>query len=205
MSRTSGRESFAIATGDLSIASREAAWVESIRAGDPAAFEALFHAYHAPLCAFAYRYLGARDLAEEIVQEIFLFVWERREVLEVRTSVKSYLFTAVRNAALSYLRHEHVVRRREAEIVELFDGPNAGADEEAAAAETLAAVQRAVGRLPERCRLVFTLQREQGLTYAEVAEVLGISPKTVETQMGRALRSLRTALAGFRSSSRLDS
>ena len=198
MSRTSRRESIAIATGDLSIPSREAAWVECIRAGDPAAFEALFHAYHAPLCAFAYRYLEARDLAEEIVQEIFLFVWERRETWEVRTSVKSYLFTAVRNAALSYLRHERVVRRREAETVERFDGPSAGADAEAAAAETLAAVQQAVSRLPERCRLVFTLHREQGLTYSEVAEVLGISPKTVETQMGRALRSLRKALAGFR-------
>jgi RNA polymerase sigma-70 factor (ECF subfamily) len=176
----------------------EAAWVERIRTGDPAAFEALFHAYHAPLCAFAYRYLDARDLAEEVVQEIFLFVWERRETWDVRTSVKGYLFTAVRNAALSYLRHERVVRRREAETVERLDGPSAGADAEAAAAETLAAVQRAVSRLPERCRLVFTLHREQGLTYSEIAEVLGISPKTVEAQMARALQSLRKALAAFR-------
>lgn len=180
-----------------SIASGEAAWVEGIRAGDAVAFEALFRAYHAPLCAFAFRYLRARDLAEEIVQEVFLFVWERRETWDVRTSVKNYLFTAIRNAALSYLRHERVVRRREAETVELFGGPSASADAEVGAAETLAAVQRAVGRLPERCRLVFTLQREQGLTYSEVAEVLGISPKTVEVQMGRALKSLRKALAGY--------
>lgn len=172
--------------------------MECVRAGDPGAFEALFHAYHAPLCAFAYRYVGARDLAEDIVQEIFLFVWERRETWDVRTSVKSYLFTAVRNAALSYLRHERVVRRREAETVELFDGRSAGADAEADAAETLAAVQQAVGRLPERCRLAFTLHREQGLTYSEIAEVLGISPRTVEVQMGRALKSLRKSLAGLR-------
>lgn len=186
----------AIAAADRTTASGESGWVERIRAGDSGAFEALFHTYHAPLCAFAYRYVEARDLAEEMVQEVFLFVWERRETWDVRTSVKGYLFTAVRNAALSYLRHERVVRRREAETFELFDTPSASADLEAA--ETLVAVQRAVGRLPERCRLVFTLHREQGLTYAEVAEVLGISPKTVEVQMGRALKSLRKALAGLR-------
>jgi RNA polymerase sigma-70 factor (ECF subfamily) len=178
-------------------AARETGWVEGIRAGDPAAFEALFHAEHAALCAFAYRYLKARDLAEEIVQEVFLFIWERRKTWDVRSSVRSYLFTAVRNAAVSYLRHERVVRRRERDALELFQIPSVHADLEEA--EILAAVQRAVGRLPERCRLVFTLQREQGLTYAEVAEVLGISPKTVEVQMGRALKSLRKSLAHLRS------
>jgi RNA polymerase sigma-70 factor (family 1) len=192
------RESLAIATGDLSNAWLESGCVERIRVGDSTAFEALFRSYHAALCAFAYRYLGARDLAEEMVQEVFLFVWERRETWQVRTSVKSYLFTAVRNAALSYLRHERVVRRRETEALELLEMPLASADLEVAAAETTAAVQRAVGRLPERCRLVFTLHREHGLTYAEVADVLGISPRTVEVQMGRALKSLRKALAGFR-------
>jgi RNA polymerase sigma-70 factor (ECF subfamily) len=175
----------------------ERGWVASIAAGDETAFEALFHAYHAPLCAFVYRYVGARDLAEEIVQEVFLFVWERRETWDVRTSVKNYLFTAVRNAAVSYLRHEHVVRRREAETVDLFARPSPSTDSEARTAELAGAVQRAISRLPDRCRLVFTLHREQGLTYSEIAEVLEISPKTVEVQMGRALKSLRKALAGF--------
>ena len=103
-------------------------WVARIRSGDGPAFEALFYAYHAPLCAFAYRLVGVRDLAEEIVQEVFLYIWERRETWDVRTSVKSYLFTAVRNAAMSYLRHERVVRQREAETVELFVRPAATAD-----------------------------------------------------------------------------
>ena len=177
----------------------EAAWVERIRTGDPMAFEALFHAYHASLCSFAYRYLGARDLAEEMVQEVFLFVWERRESWDVRSSVRSYLFTAVRNAALSYLRHERVVARRDARVLILQDTVAPGADLEVVQAETVAAIQEAVARLPDRCRLVFTLHREQGLTYAEVAEVLGISPRTVEVQIGRALKSLRRCLAAHRS------
>lgn len=170
--------------------------VERIRAGDAAAFEALFHAHHASLCAFAYRYVGARDLAEEIVQEVFLFVWERRETWDVRTSVKNYLLTAVRNAAVSYLRHERVVRRREAETIALFSRSTPTADRELHNTELAGLVQRAVDRLPDRCRLVFTLHREQGLTYVEIAEVLGISPKTVEVHMGRALKGLRKALAG---------
>jgi RNA polymerase sigma-70 factor (ECF subfamily) len=172
--------------------------VERVRTGDPHAFEALFHQYHAPLCAFAYRYLGARDLAEEIVQEVFLLVWERRATWEVRTSARSYLFTAVRNASLSYLRHERVVRRREPEVRELLRALAPSGEPESTEWETIAAVRQAIGRLPERCRLVFTLHREQGLTYTEVADVLGISPRTVEVQIGRALKSLRKALAGLR-------
>jgi RNA polymerase sigma-70 factor (ECF subfamily) len=172
--------------------------VDAIRAGDASAFEALFHAYHAPLCSLAYRYLAARDLAEEIVQEVFLVIWERRQSWQVRSSVKSYLCTAVRNAALSYLRHERVVRRTESDIRHLQQASSSRPDLDALEAETVAAVQEAVSRLPHRCRLVFTLHREQGLTYAEVAEVLGISPRTVEVQIGRALKSLRKGLAGLR-------
>ena len=177
---------------------KESEWVEAIRAGDPTAFEALFHAYHAGLCSFAYRYLGARDLAEEIVQEVFLCVWERRESWHVRTSVRSYLLTAVRNAALSYLRHERVVRRRQHEIPWPQDALVPSPEVRALEAETITAVRDAVGRLPERCRMVFTLHREQGLTYLEVAEVLGISPRTVEVQIGRALKALRLRLAHHR-------
>jgi RNA polymerase sigma-19 factor, ECF subfamily len=177
---------------------REPERVEGIRAGDPSAFEAMFHAYHAPLCSFACRYLGARDLAEEIVQEVFLCIWERKESWEVRTSVRSYLLTAVRNAALSYLRHERVVRRRQAEVRDIHETVAASPEGRTLEAETVAAVRQAIGRLPDRCRLVFTLHREQGLTYAEVAEVLGISPRTVEVQIGRALKSLRKNLASHR-------
>jgi RNA polymerase sigma-70 factor (family 1) len=186
------------AASDVRLSSGESEWVNAIRAGDVNAFEAMFHAYHAPMCAFAYRYLGARDLAEEIVQEVFLFVWERREGWDVRSSVRSYLFTAVRNAALSYLRHERVVRRRESEVRRLQPEPPPSPDLAAVEAETVAAVRRAVERLPERCRLAFTLHREQGLTYAEVAAVLGISPRTVEVQIGRALKSLRKCLIDLR-------
>jgi RNA polymerase sigma-70 factor (ECF subfamily) len=186
------------ATGEARRLHGESEWVEAIRAGDASAFEAMFHQYHARLCSFAYRYLGARDLAEEMVQEVFLCIWERRASWEVRTSVRSYLLTAVRNAALSYLRHERVVRRRVTEISQLQVALTPSPEVRTLEAETIAAVRQAVGRLPDRCRLIFTLHREQGLTYAEVADVLGISPRTVEVQIGRALKALRRGLAHHR-------
>jgi RNA polymerase sigma-70 factor, ECF subfamily len=186
------------ATGEARRLPNESEWVEAIRAGDPSAFEALFHAYHAGMCSFAYRYLGARDLAEEIVQEVFLCVWERRETWHVRTSVRSYLLTAVRNAALSYLRHERVVRRRQIEIPDSQETLAVSPEVRAQEAELITAVREAIARLPERCRVAFTLHREQGLTYVEVAEVLGISPRTVEVQIGRALKALRKRLAHHR-------
>jgi RNA polymerase sigma-70 factor (ECF subfamily) len=187
------------AAGEVRRLQGESEWVEAIRAGDPSAFEALFRAYHAGLCSFAHRYLGARDLAEEMVQEVFLCIWERRESWDVRTSIRSYLLTAVRNASLSYLRHERVVRRRQAEVRDFHQATTASPEVRALEAETVAAVRAAIARLPDRCRLVFTLHREQGLTYHEVAQVLGISPRTVEVQIGRALKSLRKCLANHRS------
>lgn len=159
--------------------------------------EALFRLYHGPLAGFAYRYVRSPEAAEELVQEVFLDLWERYDQGQRLESPKAYLFTAVRNAAASYLRHQDVVQRFEPETIEIFSRSQASPDAEVHSAELAAALERAITRLPERCRLVFTLSREQGLTYAEVAEVLDISIKTVETQMGRAYKALRKALAAY--------
>ena len=116
------------------------AWVAATAAGDEAAFEALFHAYHAPLCAFFYRYVGTRDLAEEIVQEVFLFVWERRQTWEVRTSVKNYLFTATENTA--HLRRNRRAARDLAQDGGSADGAGAQVAQESTR-RTLALVRTA--------------------------------------------------------------
>jgi RNA polymerase sigma-70 factor (ECF subfamily) len=162
-----------------------------------AAFEALFREYHARLCGFAYRFVHSRDVAEELVQEVFLYLWEHWERWDAGAPARTYLFTAVRNAAVSYLRHQRVVQRSEPDLVDLFSRSRPTADADLRGAELGAALGRAIARLPERCRLVFTLSREQGLTYNEVADVLGISVKTVEMQMGRAYKALRRYLAPY--------
>jgi RNA polymerase sigma-70 factor (ECF subfamily) len=132
-----------------------------------------------------------------LVQEVFLYVWERWEANERREITKPYLFQAVRNAALSLLRREGVARRGEAETIALFSRPSETPESNLRDLELSRAIERAVMRLPERCRLVFTLSREQGLTYNQIAQLLEISPKTVETQMARAFRALREYLAPY--------
>ena len=172
----------------------EVALCAAIRVGSTSAFESLFRTHHPGMCAFAARMVRSREVAEDLVQEVFLYVWRNREVWQVRTTVRQYLYSALRHGALRYLRHERVVRRNLPQTISLFDRAPRHADADLAAAETVAVVQAAIARLPERCRLVYTLHREQGLSYAEIAAVMEISPKTVDVQMGRALKALRRSL-----------
>jgi RNA polymerase sigma-70 factor (ECF subfamily) len=164
-------------------------WVQRIRLGDEAAFESLFRAFAPGLCAFLGRYVESRAVAEDLVQDLFLTLWHKREELQITGTVDSYLFGAARNRALNYLRHERVTDRFRTSILER--GEPHGSSEEGEILEMLE-VQGAVETLPARCRLIFSLHHHHGLTYAEIARSLGLSVKTVETQMGRALKALRT-------------
>lgn len=166
-------------------------------------FELLFHTYYARLCAFATRYVGCPDTAEEVVGEVFLRIWiQRRHDEDRRRCSKRFLYTAVRNQALKVLDHERVVRRSR-EIVlhqEHLPGmsqPPIAADEALQADELAAAVRRAVDQLPERCRQAYLLRRQQGMSYVQIAEAMGTSVRTVETQLARAARTLRGALAAW--------
>lgn len=164
-------------------------------------FDALVRAHYGRLCNFAFRFVESRDVAEDVVQDVFTLLWRRREGFDVRDPLP-YLYQAVRNRAVSY-RRAQVVRDRWLQRATRTEGgrPSSAASSAASAgveaAELAGAVVRAVSELPERCRLIFTMSREQDLSYAEIARVLGISVKTVETQMGRALKALRSRLAGY--------
>lgn len=132
-------------------------------------------------------------MAEEIAQDVMLELWRRRTSLTVETSLQAYLYRATRNRALNHVRHERV----ETESIPYLERESAidsPAPREMAEKEIRAAVQRAVAKLPDRCREVFGLSRNQGLKYSEIANALGISVKTVEAQMGKALAALRIEL-----------
>ena len=165
-----------------------------IRQGDQGAFDALFRAHYAALVRHADGMLRRRDVAEELVQDVMLELWRRRETLVVDDSVRAYLFRATRNRALNHLRHEAIVRRSEPELAADPD-TRPGAETVLVDEEIDVAVRRAVAELPDRCREVFELSRMRGLKYSEIASSLGISVKTVEAQMGKALRLLRERLA----------
>ena len=166
-------------------------WLERVRCGDEAAFESLFRAFAPGLCAFVARYVGSRAVGEELVQDLFLKLWQKRAELAVEQGVTTYLFTAARNRAINYLRHEAVAARAAAGVVGRID--DASQPREAELLEMLD-LQDAVDRLPARCRLIFTLSRQHDMTYAEIARSLGLSVKTVEVQMGRALKALRASV-----------
>ena len=180
-----------------------AAHVESdliarIRAGDESAFAELFRRYFRPLCIYAARVHATAGTSEEIVQEIFFRIWMHRDRLIVTGSLPGYLYASVRNFAINQrerAQSEH--RWQEAKWAEAMGErvESQTADEEVRAAELAAAIDRAVAQLPPRCRQAFILRRQHHLSYAEIARSMQIAPKTVEIQIGTALKHLRRALA----------
>jgi RNA polymerase sigma-70 factor (ECF subfamily) len=161
-----------------------------------AAFDALFRAHHAGMCSVVHQMVRSRPVAEELVQDVFVRIWDRPDRGTSSEVTRAYLYTAARNAALSHLRRERMHATWMArESIASHDA--ASACDELEYEELATAVQSAIERLPSRTRLVFTMHRQQELTYAEIAEVLGLSVKTVEAQMGRALRLLRASLGSF--------
>jgi len=169
---------------------------DRLRQGDHAAFDTLFRATYGQLVGVTQSVVRDHAVAEEIVQDVLLELWRRREDLVVEDSLRAYLFRAARNRALNHLRHAAVERRGEP-----YARGDASvlprADARVSASEINVALKRAVAELPERCREIFELSRVHGLKYSEIAQTLGISIKTVEAQMGKALRLLREALAAW--------
>lgn len=171
----------------------EKRWFEKIRKGDEQAFEALFRAYYKYLCAYAFQFLANRKEAEEIAQEVFVILWEKRAILQIHNSVKNYLFRSVRNHCLNQIQHRkvkhkyiHTLRERSKYNLNLSEFlPEPWLAEE---------IEKAVNAMPEKRKEIFRLSREKGLTYRQIAEKLHVSVKTVEAQMGLALKNLREKL-----------
>ena len=164
--------------------------------GDDSAFDAIFRIWYAPLVRLATYLLHDQAIAEEVVQDVMLEVWRRRESLSLDQEPRRYLMRATRNRALNHVRHQQVAARAAAK--ELPDeGTEASAPATIVARELEAAITQAVDALPPRCKTVFELSRRDGLTYAQIAEALDIAPKTVENQMGKALKLLRISLASW--------
>ncbi len=164
---------------------------------ESAAFEALFRAHYAGLCDVAYRYVRSREIARELVQDVFLYVWEAVSTGARELPAAPYLYTAVRNRALQSLRHRRVETTWEEVAEEQPSADAPGLDDVVVADELVHAAGRAVAELPARCRLVFLLSRQDHLTNAEIASRMGISVKTVEHQMWRALKALRAKLGPY--------
>ncbi|GET25340.1 RNA polymerase sigma-70 factor [Prolixibacter sp. NT017] len=159
-------------------------------------FEILFKKHYSILCAYAYGFVTDYSLSEDIVQEVFFKLWTDKKRITIATSVKAYLYQMVRNTALNYLKHKNVIRHYEIANKDEINYVGESLDELLIGKELNAKIQAAIEKLPPERRKVFLLSRMDGLKYKEIAEKLEISIKTVENQMGKALSSLRTELAG---------
>ena len=157
------------------------------------AFRKLFDFYCKGLLDYSFHIVKDKTVAEDIVQHVWIKVWEKRHSINPELSFKSYLYTAVRNQTLKYIRDtKHKFTSLES-IDSLADGITLQ-DDQMHNKETLKFINEAIDHLPDKCREIFMLNRFEGLSYKEITEVLDISINTVKTQMIRALSSLRKAL-----------
>lgn len=170
--------------------------VKRIKVGDSIAFKELFFAYCQPLVRFALRFVKDVTAAEDVVQDVFLKIWLNRQQLNPNFNIKSYLFVAVKNQALK-LQRQQSIRHQGSRIMRLSHQNIPTPEETLNTKEIETTVFQALKELPDRCRLIFSMNRFDGLTYAEIAEILDLSIKTIETQMGRALKHLRDKLGQY--------
>jgi RNA polymerase sigma-70 factor, ECF subfamily len=160
-------------------------------------FEELFREYFTPLCNIAYSVVKDRDQARDITQQVFVRFWEKRDEIEVQSNVKAYLHRAVVNTAINHIEKFKRIKFED-DYTSLEKESYCQPDKsDYTDGEVEFAVQKAIGKLPEKCQVVFSLSRFQGMTNQEIADNLDISIKAVEKHIGRALKELRVTLQPY--------
>lgn len=176
----------------VTIIDQDLKYIEQICKSDEAAFDSLFRKYYKPLYNFAGRYIRDPQIAENAVQDVFVKIWIQKEELTIKTNVKAYLFTAVKNQLLNQIKQEK--RLSSIEDYSIETGNDETPESDHLKNETHAAVHKAISELPEQCRKIFKMHRYDNLKYHEIADILGISINTVKTQIKRALKALQKKL-----------
>jgi RNA polymerase sigma-70 factor, ECF subfamily len=179
--------------------------IKGLKNGDQSIFELLFHSYYNPLCSYALTFIKYADIAEELVQETFIKIWENHPNISIEVSLKSYLFRSVHNNCINYIKHRDVANKQTREIQEeiqyhslLANLNTSGSSLDTIVSEELETyLDKVINKLPNECRKIFQLKRNEQLTYQEIADKLGVSVNTVKTQLLRAFEKLREALRKF--------
>ena len=156
-------------------------------------FEKLFKSYHKSLCQFALSLVGDDQVAKDLVQEVFFKLWQNRENVDFRGRIKNYLYKATANTAYNHLQKSRRMIAFFPELENLLSGP-AEKPPNIKEEEIKAQLDAAIEQLPAKCRTIFILCKREGMKYREIADYLGLSMKTVENQMGIALKRLRKTL-----------
>jgi RNA polymerase sigma-70 factor (ECF subfamily) len=158
--------------------------------GDEKAFRQLFVHYYDKLFYFSNSFVKSREAAEEIVQDVFISIWGRRDKLARINNLGVYLYVAVKNLSINYLNRSGSPYTDLNQLDVSLPSVTASPEDLLVASEMLQAINRCIAQLPPKCRMVYKLVKEDGLRYKEVAEILHISPRTVENQIGAALRKI---------------
>jgi len=166
---------------------------------DVKSFEALYYALFNKLFKFCCYYVTQKEIAEDIISEIFVKCWENRKVNLHVINPETYLFVAVRNQSLKYLKKSSEVHITELEMCGEYPfSDNDNPQKELERKELHIKLDNAIEKLPLQAKMVFRLIKENGLRYKEVAEILNISPRTVQTQLFRAIDKLRATLLTYK-------
>ena len=167
--------------------------IKGLRSGRDSAYEQLFKEYYLPLAVFAKSYVDDLETGKEMVQDLFVHLYEKRKALVITTSLKSYLYQSVRNRCLNYLKHQQVKKMHHEQMKPEKDFSNE-LEEQIRESELEHLVFKVVDQLPPQCKRIFNMSRVSGLSNGEIAEQLNISKRTVETQISNALKVLREKL-----------
>jgi RNA polymerase sigma-70 factor (ECF subfamily) len=173
---------------------RDSEIIRRIRQGDTGQFELLFRSSYVSLVRYARTLIKDQDSAEEIVQDLFFRIWKDKEKIKIESSLNGYLFRSVHNRCLHYIKHNRVIERHAQEMSYRQTETQESPSDILHYKELQARIASILERLPERCGQIFCMSRFEGLKYAEIAEKLSVSVKTVEANMGRALKEFRKEL-----------
>ncbi|MFC2084082.1 RNA polymerase sigma factor [Bacteroidota bacterium] len=175
------------------ITDHDSKYFENLILGDKEAFSSLFTKYYEPLYRFAGRFVVDPDISENIVQDVFVRLWEQRSRLRITSNVKAYLYTAVKNQSLNHIKREGRLLSFE-EQFEIISEKMQSPEDEFIKDESFKSIHEAIEDLPEKCRKIYLMKRYDDLSYNEISEILSISVNTIKTQMKRALKSLGSKL-----------
>lgn len=171
--------------------------IAKLRESDQAAYTQIYHRLKLPLYAFLWKRTNDRELVTDILQDIFLAIWEKREQISYETSLSGYLFSAARNKLLDSIAHEKVKQRYIDSFYDFIHAADASADDLIRTKEMSSLIAKEISALPPKTREVFELSREYNLSRKEIAQQLGISEQTVKSHMFQALKTLKLKLGSF--------
>lgn len=171
--------------------------IEGLGRRDKVVFDYIFNYYYSSLCAFSMQYIKDRNAAEDVVQDFFVSIWIDAIRLQIGSSLKSYLFSGIKNRCLDYQKHSKVIEKYKNFILFAAENEDNSFDHYLAESELRRAIEKSMLKLPPRCLEIFELSRLNGLSNQEISDKLEISKRTVEVQISNSLKILRKELVEF--------